>query len=124
MALKEQDGTPSCIHRMNTSFPIWRNSDPWFGIFGSRNTIGSMHGESYNEPVKVQGNAVGQATMASGNTSVTVNTPAATLNSIILLTPLGESAHPLCVTPAPGSFTIQTTMFPINDLNIAYLIIN
>lgn len=74
--------------------------------------------------VQVQGNSVGQATLAAGKTSVTVTTSAATASSNILLTPLGNPGGNLWVVRASGSFTIHASKAPSANLSIAYLIIN
>jgi hypothetical protein len=71
----------------------------------------------------VQGNAVGQVTLLAGSTSVTVSTPAATPISNILLTPLNEATLWISAR-APGRFTIQASMPPRSNVDIAYLIIN
>ncbi len=74
--------------------------------------------------VQIQGDAVGQATMAAGATSVTVTTTAATTASNVLLTPLGKPRGSLWVTRAAGSFTIHASASQTANLAIAYLIIN
>src|SRR5205085_11474688 len=74
--------------------------------------------------VQVQSDAVGQATLRAGKTSVTVKTSAATTNSNVLLTPLADPKANLWVTPATGSFTIHASAAPSSDLLIAFLIIN
>jgi hypothetical protein len=85
---------------------------------------GSGHALVAIGTVQVQGNAVGQATLAAGRTSVTVTTSAATSSSNILLTPLGNPQGNLWVIRASGSFTIHSSRAPSVNLSIAYLIIN
>ena len=77
-----------------------------------------------NGSMQVQGNSIGQATLPGGATSVTVNTPAATTASNIILTPLGNPGGQLWVERAAGSFTILTSAAPANDVPVTYLIIN
>ena len=77
-----------------------------------------------NGLIQVTGNAVGQATLSMGETSVTVNSAAAKATSNILLTPLGDPGGQLWVTRAAGSFTIQTSTAPLTNVDIAYLVIN
>ncbi len=74
--------------------------------------------------IQVLGNSVGQATLPRGQTSVAVNTPAATPTSNILLTPLDNPRGQLWVTRAAGSFNIHVSAAPRQDVPIAYLIIN
>lgn len=74
--------------------------------------------------IQVIGNAVGQAILRSGNTSVTVNTSVATPASNIMLTPLGDPAGRLWLTLGSGTFTINSSAAPTNDVVIEYLIIN
>lgn len=74
--------------------------------------------------VQVQGNSVGQATIAANSTSVTVSSSAATTSSNILLTPLGNPKSNLWVTRAAGSFTIHIGKALTGALTISYLIIN
>lgn len=74
--------------------------------------------------LQVQGNAVGQATLLAGKTSVKVNTQAATPTSNIMLTPLGNPGGQLWVILGNGSFTIQVSSPPSNNVVIEYFIIN
>ncbi|HLJ36745.1 MAG TPA: hypothetical protein VKU38_24015 [Ktedonobacteraceae bacterium] len=74
--------------------------------------------------VQVQGNAVGQATLQAGHTSVIVTSSAATTSSNILLTPLNKYKGVLWVTRSAGSFTINASTASTSAVNIAYLIIN
>lgn len=74
--------------------------------------------------IQVQGNAVGHASIPAGSVSVTVTTPAATTNSIVILTPMSNPDDFLWVTPKAGSFTIHISKAPTSALKIAYLVIN
>ena len=74
--------------------------------------------------ILVQSNAVGQTTLRSERTEVTVSTSAATINSIIVLTPLDRLIVPLWVTRDAGSFTIHTSRAPERNVAIAFLVIN
>ena len=74
--------------------------------------------------ILVQGNAVGQTTLRSERTAVTVRTSAATNNSIIVLTPLDRLVLPLWVTRDTGSFTIHISRAPERNVDIAFLVIN
>jgi hypothetical protein len=74
--------------------------------------------------VQIQSDAVGQATLPHGQTTVTVSTNAATPASNILLTPLADPEARLWVSRAQGSFTINSSEAPASDLAIAYLVIN
>ncbi len=70
------------------------------------------------------GDAVGQATLLKGKTSVQVSTPAATASSNVLLTPLNNPKAVLWVTRATGSFTIHAFLRASSDVTIAFLVIN
>ena len=94
-----------------SSFGVWTQSDTGIALV----VKGLM---------QILGNAVGQTTLPSGQTSVIVNTSAATPTSNILLTPLDNPRGQLWVTRATGSFTIHTSVAPGTDVPIAYLIIN
>lgn len=74
--------------------------------------------------IQVLGDAVGQATLPKGQTSVTVSTPAATTASNILLTPLDRLTGTLWVTRVAGSFTIHAQHPESSNVRIAFLIIN
>lgn len=74
--------------------------------------------------VVVLGDAVGQAILPRGQKLVTVPTSAATTSSLILLTPLGDPRGRLWVTLAAGSFIINSSAAPTQNVTIAYLVIN
>ncbi len=75
--------------------------------------------------LQVVGRAIGQATLAAGATSLTVSTSAATANSTILLTPLGNPGGWLWISArAAGSFTIQVSGRAPAAVPVQYLIIN
>lgn len=74
--------------------------------------------------ILVQSNAVGQTTLGNDRTEVTVSTSAATINSIIVLTPLSRLTVSLWVTRAAGSFTIHASRAPERNVPIAFLVIN
>ena len=78
--------------------------------------------------IQVQGDCIGQTYMDEDDDSITVYSPAATLNSVIVLTPLDPCYGVLYVTRATGHFTITRTIpsygNPDKDLHIAYLIVN
>jgi hypothetical protein len=78
--------------------------------------------------IQVQGDCIGQTYMDEDDDSTTVYSPAATLNSVIVLTPLNPCYGVLYVTRATGHFTITRTIpsygNPDKDLHIAYLIVN
>jgi len=102
------------------------------GVFGSGSKfgIGVIADSALGTALQVQGHilvfgdAVGQATLLKGKTSVTVSTPAATSTSNILLTPLDRLTGTLWVTRAAGSFTINDQHPESSDVRIAFLIIN
>jgi hypothetical protein len=73
---------------------------------------------------EVRQQVVGQTTLVTGTTSVTVSDPATTATSNILLTPLSNPGGQLWVTRAGGSFTIQASAAPTSDVPITYLITN
>lgn len=75
--------------------------------------------------LQIQGNAVGQATMAAGSSTLTVSAPAATAASTIILTPLGDPGARLWISArAAGSFTIRASAALPSAVAIQYLIIN
>jgi hypothetical protein len=74
--------------------------------------------------IQVIGNAVGQAILRAGSISVTVSTSVATPTSNIMLTPLDDPAGRLWVTLGSGTFTINSSASPTNDVVIEYFIIN
>jgi hypothetical protein len=76
--------------------------------------------------IQVQGDCIGLTALDDDQRSVIVHSPAATLNSLILLTPLGPCNSVLYVTRATGYFTITRTLTdrPSDFLDIAYLIVN
>jgi hypothetical protein len=80
------------------------------------------------ERIQVQGDCIGQTYMDEDDDSITVYSLAATLNSVIVLTPLDPCYGVLYVTRATGHFTITRTIpsygNPDKDLHIAYLIVN
>lgn len=90
------------------------------------NTASSGAGVALNVQglVQVQGNAIGQATLQAGHTSVTVTSSAATTSSNILLTPLNKYKGVLWVTRSAGSFTINASSASTSAVNIAYFIVN
>jgi len=73
--------------------------------------------------VHIEGQAVGQVTLPAGQAAVTVATPAATASSLVLLTPAANPQGQLWVRPAAGSFTIEASTSPAQDVPIAYLVI-
>jgi hypothetical protein len=104
------------------------------GVSGNPQTAGVVASSSATNGLgllvqgrlQVQGNAIGQATLAAGTTSVTVTTPAATAQSIILFTPLSDPADAgLWVDArAAGSFTIKSNRTLSDPIDFQYLIVN
>ncbi len=126
-------GTPAVTaNGTNGAYGVVATSDSGFGVLGQGTSGPGVVGTSSssgpalvaNGPVQVQGNSVGQATLAVGATSVTVTTSAATASSNILLTPLANPKANLWVSRAAGSFTIHISKALTSNLSIAYLIIN
>lgn len=120
---------------------VYASGTSGYGVQGGSTSGTGVHGFSTSGPgvyaqsssgpalvanghVQVQGNAVGQATLLAGQTSVTVTTSAATASSNVLLTPLANPKANVWVTRAAGSFTIHISKALTSNLSIAYLIIN
>lgn len=120
---------------------VYGTSTAQAGVFGSSETGAGVEGISTSGPalfglssegvalkavgyVQIQSDAVGQATLPQGQTTVTVNTGAVTTVSNILLTPLADPQGRLWVTRDQGSFTIHASQAPGGDIAIAYLIVN
>lgn len=77
--------------------------------------------------IQVQGDCIGQAILRGGWSSVVVNAPAATPDSLILLTTLYAQYWDGVLSASDrktGSFTITSTKVPQGDLGIGYLIVN
>ena len=75
--------------------------------------------------VEVQGNSVGMVTMGKEATTLTVPNPAATPNSLILLTPLDNPQEFLWIGARnAGSFTIDASKALPTTVIIMFLIIN
>ena len=75
--------------------------------------------------ILVSGSSVGQATITHGSTSLTVTNPAATANSLILLTPRSDPQVRLWVSATvAGSFMIKASGALPSDVTIQYFIIN
>lgn len=79
--------------------------------------------------IQIQGDCIGQTYMEHDDDQIVVYSPAATLNSLILLTPLDPCNAVLSVTRGTGLFTIHITRFDTGALkfdtvHIAYLIVN
>jgi hypothetical protein len=117
--------------RSTSSYGVEGFSSTGIGVAGGSTSGTGVYAQSSSGPalvanghVQVQGNAVGQATLLAGHSSVTVTTSAATASSNILLTPLANPKANLWVTRAAGSFTIHASAAPTSNLSIAYLIIN
>jgi hypothetical protein len=102
------------------------------GVFGlSKLGIGVIANSGFGTALQVQGHmqvqgdAVGQATLPKGKSSVTVSTNAATTTSNILLTLLSNPGQAqLWVTRAAGSFTIHASHKAASNISIAFLVIN
>lgn len=104
------------------------------GVSGNPQTAGVVASNSATNGLgllvqgrlQVQGNAIGQATLAAGTTSVTVTAPAATAQSIILFTPLSDPAGAGLWVDArsAGSFTIKSNRTLSDPINFQYLIVN
>jgi hypothetical protein len=75
--------------------------------------------------IQFQGDSIGQAILRTWSYSVLVKSPAATPDSLILLTPLDSWDGVLSVSKrGTGSFTINSNTRPLVDARIAYLIVN
>lgn len=75
--------------------------------------------------VQVQGNSVGSVTMAAGTTTLTVKNGAATVQSLIFLTPLDNPQAFLWISAqSAGSFTIEASTALPTPVTIVFLIIN
>jgi hypothetical protein len=123
IGMEAQSGSGDVFHAYTAGPGIAVTAQSGSGI-GLYTTSSSGPALVANGHVQLQGNSVGQATLAAGKTSVTVTTSAATTSSNILLTPLGNPGGNLWVTRASGSFTIHASKAPTVNLSIAYLIIN
>jgi hypothetical protein len=76
-------------------------------------------------PLQVAGSAVGQVVSQAGATTMVVSTPAATVNSLVLLTPLENPRAFLWISArAAASFTISASRPLPGNLAIQYLVIN
>lgn len=98
------------------------NSSGGIGVYADSNSGGTAL--VVNGTMQVRGNAVGQATLLTGNTSITITTSAATLSSNIVLTPLNKYKGIVWVTRATGSFIIHTSVTQTSSVAFTYLIIN
>jgi hypothetical protein len=109
---------------------VMGTSDDGIGVWGSSTNSTGVLAASTNwfalaviGRIAVHGDLVGEVTLPAGATTVTVKSTAAGMQSLILLTPLGNPNGQLWVTRAQGSFTINASAAPTSDLSIAYLII-
>ena len=98
------------------------NSSGGIGVYADSNSGGTAL--VVNGTMRVQGNAVGQATLLTSKTSVTVTTSAATTSSNIVLTPLNKYKGIVWVTRASGSFIINASVAQTSNVVFTYLIIN
>lgn len=114
-----------------SAFGVVGTSESGTGVYANSNSGPALVAAGGSGPalvanglVQVIGNAVGQATLAAGQKSVTVTTSAATTSSNVLLTPMSRLKLPVWVTLASGSFTINISQAPTSSITFAYLIIN
>jgi hypothetical protein len=75
--------------------------------------------------IQVEGDCIGQVLLRGSVTAVNVLSSAVNPNSIILLTPLDPCFGVLYISSRrTGSFTINASVTPVNNITIAYLIVN
>ncbi len=131
-AIKAVSNTTTGVYSQSTSGAgVVSITKSGVGVFAASTNGTGVVAKSHNAValqvvglLQVQGNAVGQAVLPAGKTSVKVNTPAATPTSNIMLTPLGNPGGQLWVILGNGSFTIQVSSPPQNNVVIKYFIIN
>jgi hypothetical protein len=99
---------------------IFAEGGPGIGVLASGAVALQVIGK-----IEIQGNSAGMVAMAAGATTMTVTNPAATANSLIVLTPLDNPQAFLWVAARnAGSFTIDASGALLTPVNIMFLIIN
>ena len=115
-------------HRHNLLYGTSRelNGVEGYSVNGTGVCAESVNGNALvvKGSLHIEGQAFGHITLPAGQASVTGSTPAATASSLVLLTPQANPQGQLWVAPASGSFTIESSTPPSQDVPIAYRVIN